>query len=174
MLTIVPPYGLDHRARRKLGESERCDQVQLEHAAKRVDRLFESGGEGVGTGVVHEHVDRAERRETFGQPLRDHQAVAHKLAEMATRTLAARLLVYHAAACYDAGAERVRKEAAMAKLYATETAQEVVDAAVQIHGAQGLERGHRLEHLYRDVRSPRIYEGTSEIQRTIIARELYR
>ncbi len=64
--------------------------------------------------------------------------------------------------------------AAMAKLYATETAQRVVDAAVQVHGARALVRGHLLEHLYRDVRAPRIYEGTSEIQRTIIARELFR
>ncbi len=116
----------------------------------------------------------AQRREAFGRPLRAHQAVAHQLADMATRTQAARLLVYDAAACYDGGAPQVRKEAAMAKLFATEAAQLVVDAAVQIHGAQGLERGHRLEHLYRDVRAPRIYEGTSEIQRTIIARELYR
>ena len=89
------------------------------------------------------------------------------------RTKAARLLVYEAAAAYDAG-ERVTKAAAIAKLYATETAQTVVDMAIQIHGAQALERGHLLEHLYRDVRATRIYEGTSEIQREIIARELYR
>ena len=83
------------------------------------------------------------------------------------------MLVYEAAAAYDAG-ERVTRAAAMAKLYATEAAQTVVDMAIQIHGAQALERGHLLEHLYRDVRATRIYEGTSEIQREIIARELYR
>ena len=65
-------------------------------------------------------------------------------------------------------------KSAMAKLFATETAQFVVDAAVQIHGARALRRGHLLEHLYREVRAPRIYEGASEVQRTIIARELYR
>ncbi len=114
----------------------------------------------------------AERR-SFGRSLRDFQAVSHQLADAAARTKAARLLVYDAAATYDAG-ERVTKAAAIAKLYATETAQWVIDAALQIHGASGLERGHLLEHLYRDVRATRIYEGTSEIQREIIARELYR
>jgi acyl-CoA dehydrogenase len=95
---------------------------------------------------------------------------------MATRTEAARLIVRAAAARYDADADDpgVTKASAMAKLFATEAAQFVVDAAVQIHGASGLERGHALEHLYREVRAPRIYEGTSEIQREIVARELYR
>jgi alkylation response protein AidB-like acyl-CoA dehydrogenase len=92
---------------------------------------------------------------------------------MATRISAARLLVYAAASAYDAGSGSA-SQAAMAKLFATETAQFVVDCAVQIHGARALERGHLLEHLYREVRAPRIYEGTSEIQRTIIARGLYR
>ena len=103
---------------------------------------------------------------------------------MATRTEAARLLVYAAAAAYDAGegdtggAQAVRgaitAKSAMAKLFATEAAQFVVDAAVQIHGARALRQGHLLEHLYREVRAPRIYEGASEVQRSIIARELYR
>src|SRR5205814_10640078 len=96
---------------------------------------------------------------------------------MATRTEAARLLVYAAAAAYDAaGDDRkgLAAKSAMAKLFATETAQFVVDAAVQLHGARALRRGHLLEHLYREVRAPRIYEGASEVQRTIIARELYR
>ena len=91
---------------------------------------------------------------------------------MATRIQAARLLVYWAASAYDRG-ERVTKASAMAKLFATETAQFVVDAAVQIHGAAALEHGHLLEHLYREVRAPRIYEGTSEVQREVISRELY-
>jgi alkylation response protein AidB-like acyl-CoA dehydrogenase len=116
---------------------------------------------------------RAGERRSMGKPLREHQAVSQTLAEMATRTEAARLLVYAAASAHDRG-EQVTKRSAMAKLFATETAQWVVDMAVQIHGASGLERGHPLEHLYRDVRAPRIYEGTSEIQREIIARELYR
>jgi alkylation response protein AidB-like acyl-CoA dehydrogenase len=115
----------------------------------------------------------AGERMSMGKPLREFQAVSHQLAEAAARTKAARLLVYDAAATYDAG-ERVTKAAAIAKLYATEAAQWVIDAALQIHGASGLEKGHLLEHLYRDVRATRIYEGTSEIQREIIARELYR
>jgi len=102
--------------------------------------------------------------------------VSHALADMATRTRAARLLVYDAARAYDDGATAadITRLAAMAKLYATETAQSVVDAAVQVLGARALVAGHPLEHLYREVRAPRIYEGTSEIQRTIIARALLR
>ncbi|MFF3735877.1 acyl-CoA dehydrogenase family protein [Streptomyces sp. NPDC002566] len=114
------------------------------------------------------------RRTAFGGPLSDLQAVSHQVAEMALRTEAARLMVHAAAAAYDAGAPDVPRRAAMAKLLATETAQYVVDTAVQLHGARALRRGHLLEHLYREVRAPRIYEGASEVQRGIIARELYR
>jgi acyl-CoA dehydrogenase len=113
-------------------------------------------------------------RQAFGKPIREFQAVSHLLAEMATRTEAARLMVYAAADAYDRGAPGITKSSAMAKLFATETAQWVVDSAVQIQGASALERGHPLERLYREVRAPRIYEGTSEIQRGVIARELYR
>ncbi|MFF4325544.1 acyl-CoA dehydrogenase family protein [Streptomyces sp. NPDC001591] len=113
-------------------------------------------------------------RTAFGGVLADLQTVAHRVAEMATRTEAARLLVYAAACAYDAGSPEVPRRAAMAKLLATETAQYVVDHAVQLHGAGALRRGHLLEHLYREVRAPRIYEGASEVQRGIIAKELYR
>ncbi|GHE50936.1 acyl-CoA dehydrogenase [Streptomyces vinaceus] len=113
-------------------------------------------------------------RRAFGGVLGDLQAVGHRVAEMATRTEAARLLVYAAAGAYDAGSPDVPRRSAMAKLLATETAQYVVDHAVQLHGAVALQRGHLLEHLYREVRAPRIYEGASEVQRTIIAKELYR
>ena len=113
-------------------------------------------------------------REAFGAPLREMQSVGHTLAEMAMRIDAARLLVYRAGAAYDAGRPGVSSTSAMAKLFATETAQWVVDAAIQIHGARALQRGHLLEHLYREVRAPRIYEGASEVQRSIIARDLYR
>ncbi|GGX81511.1 acyl-CoA dehydrogenase family protein [Streptomyces anandii] len=113
------------------------------------------------------------RRDAFGGKLSDLQSVAHQVAEMALRTEAARLMVYAAATAYDAGAPDVPRRAAMAKLLATETAQYVVDAAVQLHGARALRRGHLLEHLYREVRAPRIYEGASEVQRGIIAKELY-
>ncbi|MEU5362370.1 acyl-CoA dehydrogenase family protein [Streptomyces sp. NPDC005925] len=113
-------------------------------------------------------------RDAFGGKLSELQAVAHQVAELALRTDAARLMVYAAAAAYDAGAADVPKRAAMAKLLATETAQHVVDTAVQLHGARALRRGHLLEHLYREVRAPRIYEGASEVQRGIIAKELYK
>ncbi|MFJ9020255.1 acyl-CoA dehydrogenase family protein [Streptomyces sp. NPDC102259] len=113
------------------------------------------------------------RRDAFGGKLSGLQTVAHQVAEMALRTEAARLMVHAAATAYDSGASDVPKRAAMAKLFATETAQYVVDTAVQLHGARALRRGHLLEHLYREVRAPRIYEGASEVQRGIIARELY-
>ncbi|MFJ4978513.1 acyl-CoA dehydrogenase family protein [Streptomyces coeruleorubidus] len=112
-------------------------------------------------------------RDAFGGKLRDLQAVSHQVAEMALRTEAARLMVYAAATAYDEDAPDVPWRAAMAKLLATETAQYVVDKAVQLHGARALQRGHLLEHLYREVRAPRIYEGASEVQRGIIAKELY-
>ncbi|MEV6941512.1 acyl-CoA dehydrogenase family protein [Streptomyces sp. NPDC051172] len=114
------------------------------------------------------------RRDAFGGKLKDLQTVAHQVAEMALRTEAARLMVYAAATAYDENAPDVPKRAAMAKLLATETAQYVVDQAVQLHGARALRRGHLLEHLYREVRAPRIYEGASEVQRGIIAKESYK
>jgi acyl-CoA dehydrogenase len=83
-------------------------------------------------------------------------------------------MVYRAGAAYDDGRPAISTSSAMAKLVATETAQWVVDQAIQIHGARALERGHLLEHLYREVRAPRIYEGATEVQRSIIARHLYR
>src|SRR5437773_3859464 len=129
---------------------------------------------GMAQAALDAAVAHAGKRTSFGKSLRDHQAVSHLLAEMATRVDAARLMVYRAASAYDRGAPGITRTSAMAKLFATETAQWVVDSAVQIHGAAGLRRGHLLEHLYREVRAPRIYEGTSEIQREIIARELYR
>ncbi|MFJ2929753.1 acyl-CoA dehydrogenase family protein [Streptomyces massasporeus] len=112
-------------------------------------------------------------RDAFGGKLRDLQAVSHQVAEMALRTEAARLMVHAAASAYDRGDPDVPRRSAMAKLLATETAQYVVDTAVQLHGARALQRGHLLEHLYREVRAPRIYEGASEVQRGIIAKELY-
>ncbi len=163
-----------------LGEPDRGFRV-----AMRTLDLFRPSVGAFAVGMAQAALDAAVRhagtRTAFGGPLKDQQAVSHLLAEMATRTEAARLLVYAAAAAYDAGSEEGRgggrgitARSAMAKLFATEAAQFVVDAAVQIHGARALRRGHLLEHLYREVRAPRIYEGASEIQRTIIARELYR
>ncbi|MEV5383455.1 acyl-CoA dehydrogenase family protein [Streptomyces sp. NPDC052721] len=128
---------------------------------------------GMAQAALDATVGHTSRREAFHGKLMDLQAVSHQVAEMALRTEAARLMVYAAAAAYDAGAADVPRRAAMAKLLATETAQYVVDTAVQLHGARALRRGHLLEHLYREVRAPRIYEGASEVQRGIIAKELY-
>jgi alkylation response protein AidB-like acyl-CoA dehydrogenase len=129
---------------------------------------------GMAQAALDAAVAHAAGREAFGKPLSELQAVAHQLAEVATRVQASRLLVYDAATAYDAGVRPVREASAMAKLFATETAQQAVDVAVQVHGARALEEGHLLEHLYREVRAPRIYEGASEVQREIIARELFK
>ncbi|MFE1927975.1 acyl-CoA dehydrogenase family protein [Streptomyces asoensis] len=128
---------------------------------------------GMAQAALDATLDHTARRDAFGGRLSDLQAVAHQVAEMALRTEAARLMVQAAASAYDSGAADVRKRAAMAKLFATEAAQYVVDRAVQLHGARALQRGHLLEHLYREVRAPRIYEGASEVQRSIIAKQLY-
>jgi acyl-CoA dehydrogenase len=112
-------------------------------------------------------------REAFGQAIVRFQAVSHLLANMAVEIEAARMLVYRAAAAHDQGnRDLLTGLAATAKVYATETAQRAVDGAIQILGARGLEGDHLLSHLYQEVRAPRIYEGTSEIQRNLIAREL--
>jgi len=131
---------------------------------------------GMAQAALDATVAHVKSREAYGGPLAAQQAVAHALATMATDLEAARLLVYAAASAYDGGGERsaVTRSAAMAKLFATEAAQRIVDQCVQLHGARALQRGHLLEHLYRDVRAPRIYEGASEVQRTIIAREILR
>lgn len=130
---------------------------------------------GMAASALDATLDHVTTRRAYGSTLAAQQAVGHKLADLATQLEAARLLVYRAARAYDNGAPRseVTKSAAMAKLFATEAAQTIVDQCVQLHGARALERGHLLEHLYRDVRAPRIYEGASEVQRTIIARELF-
>ncbi|MFI9582660.1 acyl-CoA dehydrogenase family protein [Streptomyces sp. NPDC052236] len=155
-----------------LGERDRGFRVAMNTL-----NLFRPSVGAFAVGMAQAALDAAightARRRAFGGPLKDLQSVAHQVAEMATRTEAARLLVYAAAAAYDEGATDVPKRSAMAKLLATETAQYVVDAAVQLHGARALQRGHLLEHLYREVRAPRIYEGATEVQRTIVAKELY-
>ena len=147
------------------------------HVAMKTLDLFRPSVGAFAVGMAQAALDlavqHARSRRAFGHQLGDFQAVSHRLAEMVLRSQAARLLVYEAAGAYDRG-ERAGRSSAMAKLFATETAQFVIDSAIQIHGAAALEKGHRLEHLYRDVRGTRIYEGTSEIQREIIARDLLR
>ena len=127
---------------------------------------------GMAQAALDAALDHAASRRAFGGVLFDLQSVAHRLAGMAVQVHAARLVVEDAARAYDAGAPDRTMRSSMAKLFATEAAQGVVDAAIQVHGAAALERGHLLEHLYRDVRAPRIYEGASELQLTIIARRL--
>jgi len=117
-----------------------------------------------------EAVQRASTRKMFGGALSDLQMVQAHIADMALEIDAAALLVYRAAWTKDMGAARVSREAAMAKLYATEAAQRVIDTAVQIHGGDGVRSGHPVEMLYRDIRALRIYEGASDIQKLVIAR----
>jgi len=117
-----------------------------------------------------EALTHVRRRELFGAPLAELQLVQGKLADMAVEIDSAALLVYRAAWAKDAGAARITREAAIAKLAATEAAQRIVDAAVQLHGGLGVTSGHPVERLYREVRALRIYEGASEVQQVIIAR----
>lgn len=127
---------------------------------------------GMARRALDESVRYAKTREQFGKPLAEHQLIQEKLADMVTEIDAARLLVYRAAYLKDAGDEGSRREASEAKLFATEAAGRIIDQAVQIHGGSGLVRGSVVERLYRDVRALRIYEGTSEIQKLVIANQL--
>ncbi|HZR60753.1 MAG TPA: acyl-CoA dehydrogenase family protein [Xanthobacteraceae bacterium] len=121
--------------------------------------------------ALDETIARAKKRELFGGPLADLQMVQAHIADMAVDVDAAALLVYRAAWAKDNGAPRVTREAAMAKLFATERAQKVIDKAVQLHGGDGVRRGHIVERLYREIRALRIYEGASEVQKVVIARQ---
>ena len=122
--------------------------------------------------ALDESVARAKSRHVFDQALADFQMTQQKIADMTAEVEASALMVYRAAWQKDSGATRIRREAALAKLYATEAAQRVIDQAVQIHGGSGVVANSVVERLYRDIRPLRIYEGTSEIQKLIIAREM--
>jgi alkylation response protein AidB-like acyl-CoA dehydrogenase len=122
--------------------------------------------------ALDEALERARKRKMFGQALAEFQMTQAKLAEMATRIDAGALLVYRAAWEKDARGKRITREAAMAKMFATEAAQAVIDDAVQICGGLGVMRGHPVERLYREVRALRIYEGATEVQKLIISRDL--
>ena len=122
--------------------------------------------------ALHETLDRAKSRKMFGQALSEFQITQAKLADMATSIDAGALLVYRAAWTKDAKGQRVTREAAMAKMFATEAAQAIIDDAVQICGGLGVKRGHPVERLYREVRALRIYEGATEVQKLIIARDV--
>ncbi len=140
-----------------------------------LDRLRPTVGAaacGMAARALDEALKHARERHQFGQPLAEFQIIQEKLGRMATELTAARLLVYRAAWERDGGADRTDLEAAMAKSFATETAQRVVDEALQIIGGKGTLADHPVDQLYRAVRSLRIYEGTTEIQRLIVARHL--
>jgi acyl-CoA dehydrogenase len=122
--------------------------------------------------ALDETLTRVKARRIQGQPLADLQLVQGHLADMALKIDAAALLVYRAAWTKDMGAARITREAAMAKLYATEAAQEVIDTAVQLHGGDGVRHGSVVESLYREIRALRIYEGASDVQRVVIARSV--
>jgi alkylation response protein AidB-like acyl-CoA dehydrogenase len=122
--------------------------------------------------ALDEAVSFTTQRRAFGSALSEHQLTRAALAEMAVAVDASALLVYRAAWTRDGGAPRVTREAAMAKLYSTEAAQQVIDRAVQLLGARGVVAGSTVESLYREVRALRIYEGTSEIQKLVIAAQL--
>jgi acyl-CoA dehydrogenase len=129
---------------------------------------------GMARRALDEAIRYSSTRRQFGRLLCEHQLVQEKLADMATQLDAARLLVYRAAYLRDTTDGRVTREASEAKLFATEAAGTIIDSAVQIHGGAGLVRGSVVERLYRDVRALRIYEGTSEIQKLVIAGQLMR
>ena len=124
--------------------------------------------------ALAEALAHARGRRQFGKPLAEFQLIQEKLARMATELTASRLLVYRAAWEADRGAARVTLESSMAKAFATESAQRVVDDAVQILGGEGVLASHPVDRLYRSVRALRIYEGTTEIQHLVVAAQLLR
>ena len=129
---------------------------------------------GMGQAAYEAALNYSRNRKAFGQPISDFQVNQFKLADMAVSLDAARLLNYRAAWLKDSGQETIIKEASFAKLFATEAASRIVNESLQIHGGAGLQKGNRIERLYREIRALTIYEGTSEIQRQTIARQLLR
>jgi butyryl-CoA dehydrogenase len=128
-------------------------------------------GVGISQGALDASVKYANERVQFGKPIAKFEMIQDMIAQMASKTDAARLLVYRAAAMKDAGAERFTREAAMAKYFAAETVVEVTRMAVQIHGGNGYSKEYPVERMYRDAKIVEIYEGTSQIQKIVIARE---
>ena len=120
--------------------------------------------------ALDEALDRVNERQLFGAPMAELQMVQGHIADMALGVDASALLVYRAAWAKDMGAARITREAAMAKLHATETAQKVIDTALQLFGGDGVRRGFAVESLYREIRALRIYEGASDVQKLVIAR----
>ena len=127
---------------------------------------------GMARRALDEALAHIATRHMFGQLLQEFQLTQARIARMATDIDASALLVYRAAWTRDSGAERITREAAMAKLFATEAAQRVIDDAVQLLGARGVVAGHPVERLYREIRALRIYEGTTEVQQLVIAAQV--
>ena len=190
--TDTPGYGVA-RIEEKLGQrASDTAQIVLEDCAVPLDHRLGREGEGYRIALANLEAGRigiasqsvgmaraafeaasayARERRTFGKPIAEHQAVAFRLADMATQIEAARQLVWHAASLRDAG-EPCLKEASMAKLFASEMAERVCSDAIQVHGGYGYVADFPVERIYRDVRVCQIYEGTSDIQRMVIARAL--
>jgi acyl-CoA dehydrogenase len=185
--------GLTITERTELMSPHPIGVIAFENCALGADALLGSEGDGLGiaydaldvlrctvgaaaAGMAQRALEEAIRysraRRQFGRTIAEFQTIQFKLADMATELEAARLLVYQAAWSHDCANREAKRQSSMAKLYATEAAQRIVDEALQIHGARGLVSGSVMEQLYRDIRALRIYEGTSEIQKLIIAREL--
>jgi butyryl-CoA dehydrogenase len=129
---------------------------------------------GIAQAALDEAVKYSKERKAFGQPLCNFEMIQAMFAEMATEIQAARLLVYYAGYCKDKGMQRFSRESAMAKYYASDIAVDVARKAVQIHGGYGYTKDYTIERLYRDAKILELYEGTSEIQKIVIARELTR
>jgi len=129
-------------------------------------------GVGISQGAIDAAVKYAKERVQFGKPIAEFEMIQDMLAEMATQTDAARLLVYRAASMKDAGVERFTREAAMAKYYAAEVVVDVTRKAVQIHGGYGYSKDYPVERMYRDAKIIEIYEGTSQVQKLVIARNV--
>jgi butyryl-CoA dehydrogenase len=127
---------------------------------------------GIAQAALDEAVKYSKERKAFGQPICDFQMIQSMLAEMATEIQAARLLVYYAGSCKDKGMPRFSKESAMSKYYAAQMAVDVTRKAVQIHGGYGYSKDYVVERLYRDAKILELYEGTSEVQKIVIARDL--
>jgi acyl-CoA dehydrogenase len=150
------------------GEGMKIALTTLDHLRPTVG----AAAVGLAQRALEEAIRYSQSRVQFGQALAKFQGTQFKVADMATELEASRLLVYQASWIIDRGQDNLRQKSSMAKLFATEAAQRIIDQALQIHGGLGVISGSSVERLYRDVRALRIYEGTSEIQKLIIARTL--
>lgn len=148
------------------GDGFRVAMASLDHMRATVG----AAALGLARRAFDESLKRCNERQLFGAPLSDLQMVQGHIADMALAVDASALLIYRAAWTKDQGADRITREASMAKLFATEHAQSIIDKAVQLHGGDGVRKGHIIERLYREVRALRIYEGASDVQKIIIAR----